>query len=275
MGFLRRLPALLLVASPVAVAVPAPPAHATQTICVAVVVDFRPLGGDVQTTCAKVADGSTGNQVMSAAGHRLSFRRDGLVCAVDGLPSGGCSSTDSSHYWSYWHRAPGSSTWQYSSQGSGTYRPADDATEGWVWQDGGAEGSNKPADVPYRQICPPEPTASPTRTAATSAPAPAPAPVRRAAVTPQSTSAPPARTAPAATASPTRSPAASAAPSASGSAAPTPSASASGVRTTTTPVATARAEPAAHGGGGFPTGLVVGVLAAVAVGGAAVARARR
>src|SRR4051812_32541709 len=108
------------------------------TICVALVVDGRSLGSNVSTSCAKVSKGSTGVDVLRAAGHRLTFRNDGLVCAIDGLPKGGCSGVDENHYWAYFHRAPGSTTWSYSSEGPSTYQPANASTDGWVYDDGNA-----------------------------------------------------------------------------------------------------------------------------------------
>ena len=127
------VPALLVTVAPaLAGLLPAVPSSAARQICVAVVVDFRTLGGSVASTCAKVPDGTTGTQVLKAAGHTMTFRSDGLICTIDGQPAQGCSATDSSHYWAYWHRPAGSSTWQYSSEGSGTYQPANNSSDGWV-----------------------------------------------------------------------------------------------------------------------------------------------
>jgi hypothetical protein len=84
-----------------------------------------------------------------------------VLGTIDGQPTEGCGAKDSSHYWSYWHRAPGSRTWTYSNEGGGSYRPANTATEGWVWQNG---ASRRPTNVPYSQICRPSPTPTPHRT---------------------------------------------------------------------------------------------------------------
>jgi hypothetical protein len=138
---------------------------ATQSgkICVALVVDGRALGSNVSTSCATVSKGATGVDVLRAAGHRLTFRNDGLICAIDGLPRDGCSSVDASHYWAYFHRAPGATSWTYSSDNESTYRPANKSTEGWVYDDG---TSRTPQNVPYSQICKttPKPSPAPTRT---------------------------------------------------------------------------------------------------------------
>jgi hypothetical protein len=137
-------------------------AASSPKICVALVVDGRSLGSNVSTSCAKVSKGSTGVDVLQTAGHRVTFRNDGLLCTIDGLPKSGCSAVDDSHYWAYFHRAPGSSSWVYSSEGSSTYQPANDATEGWVYDDG---TSLKPDNVPYSKICTPDPKPTPSPTA--------------------------------------------------------------------------------------------------------------
>jgi hypothetical protein len=133
------------------------------TICVALVVDGRSLGSNVTTTCAKVPKGSTGVDVLEAGGHSVSFRNDGLLCTIDGLPKSGCAGVDDTHYWAYFHRAPGSTKWVYSSEGASTYQPVNDSTEGWVYDNG---KSLTPENVPYSQICTtktsPKPTTSPS-----------------------------------------------------------------------------------------------------------------
>ena len=124
----------------------------------ALVVDARSINAGVSTGCAKVRAGATGVDVLQAAGHRVTFRSDGLLCTIDGLPSTGCSAVDDTHYWAYFHRAPESRSWSYSNEGPSTYRPVNDSTEGWVYDDG---TKLEPRPVPYHAICPPEaPTVS-------------------------------------------------------------------------------------------------------------------
>lgn len=151
-----------LLPSAVAGAVPARAARpASGTICVALVVDFTTLGGSVESGCETVPKGSTGTDVLQSAGHRLTICSDGIIGAVDGRPADGCRTKDSTHYWSYWHRAPGSSRWVYSSEGAGSYEPANASTDGWIWQDGGST-NQAPAAVPYDEICRPSPSPSPS-----------------------------------------------------------------------------------------------------------------
>jgi hypothetical protein len=126
--------------------------------CVAVIVDFRQLGGSVQTRCAQ-GDPSSGLQSLTKAGFGYSPRpRDGLVCQLDATPA--CSATTSSTYWSYWYRVRGSGTWVYANEGPGTHDPKPGSTEAWVWQDG---GRTEPPNIAAATICPqltaaPEPT---------------------------------------------------------------------------------------------------------------------
>ncbi|MDQ6650147.1 MAG: hypothetical protein M3Z02_08535, partial [Actinomycetota bacterium] len=155
------------------------PANAAPPICVGVVVSPGALGGGSNTYCAKVADGSTGSQVLYARANALgrpapTYRRDGLLCTIDGLPSEGCAKTDSTHYWSYWHRPAGAGSWQYSNEGPASYRPSDRSEEGWSWQNGGSsEAANPPPLVNVDAICP-QPATAPQPGARASATAPAP-----------------------------------------------------------------------------------------------------
>jgi hypothetical protein len=149
----------------------ATPSHAAssqtkKTICVALIVDGRSLGSNVRTDCAKVPPGSTGIDVLQAAGHSVGFRSDGLLCTIDGLPKTGCAAVNDTHYWAYFHRAPGTTAWTYSSEGASTYQPKNDSTEGWVYDNG---KTLTPKNVPYAQICPPTTSASPTPTATATA----------------------------------------------------------------------------------------------------------
>ena len=156
----RRLALVLAVAVAAAAStVGATTARASSTICVALVVDAHTLGGGVSTSCATVSKGATGVDVLQAAGHRIGYRSDGLICTLDGLPKNGCAGVDDSHYWAYFHRAPGKTTWTYSTEGASTYQPANTSTEGWVWDDG---RSLTPKNVPYAQICKTKPTPTPT-----------------------------------------------------------------------------------------------------------------
>lgn len=253
---------------------PAPRAAAAEQ-CVGVVVDARLLGGSVRTGCAK-GDPESGLKVLTAAGFSYAFlpRQAGLVCQVDGVPA--CEETSTTTYWSYWHRAKGSSTWVYSTSGAGSHDPAPGSTEAWVWQDG---GRREPPDVAQRTICPPSAGSSssspkPSGTgSATRASSPKPSPAasteraaadrtkgsagRTSSIAPLPATTPSApRTGPAESSAGT--------PGTSGPATSSPR---------TTPAASASA--AASGGAGQWVGLAAGAVLVVALGAAAIARSRR
>lgn len=135
-------------------------AAANGTDCVGVVVDFTRLGGSVQTGCAE-NDPASGLAALTAAGFTFTPRpRDYLICQINGQPA--CEDTTSDNYWSYWHRAPGSGQWTYSSVGAASYDPEPGSTEGWVWQEG---GKAPPPGIAQDDICPvEEPDPEPTKT---------------------------------------------------------------------------------------------------------------
>ncbi|HEX3825150.1 MAG TPA: hypothetical protein VHV79_11860 [Mycobacteriales bacterium] len=183
---LAVLASATVMTSATAATLPAAPS-AKPTICVALVVDGRALGSNVKTTCAKVAKGATGIDVLHAGGHTVGFRSDGLLCTIDGLPKSGCASIDDTHYWAYFHRAPGTTKWVYSSEGASTYQPANDSTEGWVYDDG---KPLTPDNVAYAAICKPKPKTS-TKPSPTSSRSPAPTPSHHPASAPATTAATP------------------------------------------------------------------------------------
>lgn len=141
---------LLLVTAGLGLSVTSSATAASSASCVAVVVDATALGGSVSTGCDRGHPGATGIDVLSAAGYTLTFRQDGLLCTINDLPSSGCSGVDSTHYWAYYHRAPGATSWSYSNEGPATYQPSNGSTEGWVYRDGTLR---PPRNVPYSQIC--------------------------------------------------------------------------------------------------------------------------
>lgn len=127
--------------------------------CVGVIVDGRIYGGALTYSCAK-GDPSSGLEALRLAGYSYAFvpRQPGLVCQINGKPA--CSDTSTTSYWSYWHRAPGSSTWVYSSKGAGSYDPANGSTEAWVWQQGGKQ---TPPSIGQTTICPQAASPAPKR----------------------------------------------------------------------------------------------------------------
>lgn len=250
---------------------------AANTPCVAVLVDFRLLGGTVQTGCAQ-GDPSTGLKALSLAGFSWTPRRDGLICQIDSHPA--CTDTTSSKYWSYWYRAAGSTHWVYATEGPGSHHPKPGSTEGWVWQDGDRK---PPPGTRAATICPQlvaTPSPKPTKTKPTSpkptgpvgttpSTAKKPAPGAETPSSPGSTSA--GRSPSGATASP----ATSTRTSSSGAATPPPP---SARPPTEGSASGAAPDPVDQGGGGALGGLAgvtLGGAAVVGIGAATVIRARR
>ncbi|MEP6696041.1 MAG: hypothetical protein ABJA34_04080 [Pseudonocardiales bacterium] len=129
------------------------PAQAATAECVAVIVDSS---SRVSARCMSWHSGLTGAGALSGTGHSYRLAPSGLICAIDGFPAD-CH-VDSTHYWSYWHKAPGSGSWTYSSEGAGTYNPRSGETEGWAYQNG---SSRQPASIAFSTICPPPPEPTP------------------------------------------------------------------------------------------------------------------
>lgn len=144
---------------------------AQATINVGMVVDFGILKGagdprGQRVTCVPVPSGSSGIQLLEAAGHDYRLNGSGLLCAIDGLPAGNeCGErtpSGSYRYWAYFHSA--GSSWSYSGIGPSSYRATAPVVEGWHF----VEGAGNPGDPPPRRapttICPvaPPPTAPPT-----------------------------------------------------------------------------------------------------------------
>jgi hypothetical protein len=264
-GTPRRVGCVLLsIAACVAALAPVTEAGATDTICVALVVDFTPLNGSVDSGCTTVPKGATGYDVLRAGGHTYQICDNGIIGTIDGQPANGCQIKDNNHFWGYWHRKPGSRQWTFSSYGAGYYHPVEGSTDGWVWEDG---TTSPPADVAYPPGCH---TArpSPTPTAAHAAASQPPRARTASHPTPSENADMPARATPSASvstgASKQRARRRTAAhhPSTSPSAgvAPTPSTAA----TTVPPVATTEPSTSSHG----QAGPAIGAVAAAALLGA-------
>ena len=254
----RRLTAAATVAvAALGVFVTSGVATAAGSKCVALVVDFSHAGGSVSSACVTVPTNGSGSDVLVAGHHKVSFDPrygNDFVCAIDGVPAGGCHATDDTHYWVYYHRSSGSTAWRVSQEGAGTYKPANTSTDGWVY-DNGSSTAPTPRDVPYSSICKKQtttPSPSPSPTPSTSRTA-TPAPPRQVVATHRAVAV--ASTPPVAT---------SASPSASVIASPS-----------SHPTAAVTLAAHRHRLYRVPLGLVAGVIAAVGLGAAAIVRMRR
>jgi hypothetical protein len=229
----------------------------------------------VSSSCVTVAADASGSDVLAKGGHHVTFDKrygDNFVCAIDGRPAGGCHATDSTHYWVYYHRPAHASSWQVSTEGAGTYQPANASTEGWVY-DNGASTAPRPANVPYSSICrqtaTSSPTPTPTRTHASTAKATATA-KPKATVAATTVTSPPTPSS-----SPTSARAVSKPTHTVRAATPLTSPLLSTTPSSAPPTPVAAGEPAPTKHHGLPTGLVAAIGAVVVVGAAAAARSRR
>lgn len=148
-----------------------------------VVVD---AAGGITTRCVPFdAPSTTGRELLEATDLAPLFNAESggaILCSLDGV---GCPTADCfcactgspCHYWSYFHRTP--QGWTYAGQGASARRLEPGDVDGWVWGD----GSQRPPELTFDELCPPtsstptpptgerpQPSPSPT------APAPFPTP---------------------------------------------------------------------------------------------------
>ncbi|KOX24506.1 hypothetical protein ADK67_18070 [Saccharothrix sp. NRRL B-16348] len=241
-------------------------AHAADCAGVTVVVDFRSLGGGVQTGCAP-GDPATGTAALTAAGFGYTFasRQPGFVCRINGKPSSDpCVNTSpTTAYWGYWHGQPGGS-WTYSSTSAAAYDPAPGSVEGWSFGAGEQPGIAPPAPAPQPTQPAPQPPApgQPTQPGQAGQPAPpAPQPGQPT----QETTTQPSETSASTTAGTTTAP-----PSSATTTGSTTSSSAAPTGATSVAV-----EPTAGTSSGGTVGLVVGIVVIAALAGLGLWTARR
>ncbi|PSL57523.1 hypothetical protein B0I31_102502 [Saccharothrix carnea] len=240
-------------------------ARAADCAGVTVVVDFRSLGGGVQTGCAP-GDPSSGTAALAAAGFGYTFasRQPGFVCRINGKPSGDpCVTTSpATAHWAYWHGRPGGS-WTYSSAGAGSYDPAPGSVEGWSFGAGEQPGIAPPAPAP-KPVQPAPPPPAPAQPAPNPA-QPAPDPGQPAAQPGQPAPAPATVTSTSTSTAETTTTPPTSAETVAGS-------TTSGPTTTAAQPSTA-AEPPADSGG--TVGLVIGIVVIAALAGLGGWTARR
>jgi hypothetical protein len=112
--------------------------------------------------CVSYSQGMTGNDVLKAAQHQLTFDKSNFLSQIDGVPST-VKPFDAKHpaYWSYWHFASGK--WGFSDKGGDTAKPNAGTVEGWFYVDG---ASYAPGTVSFDQVCSaPSPSTTPTAAA--------------------------------------------------------------------------------------------------------------
>ena len=124
---LSRLAAAALVAAAALPAAALTAAPASAAVCaagtgVSVVVDFRELGGGVQSVCDADGAGKSADALMSENGFALTFvqSQPGFVCRVSGKPeTDPCVNTPPSNaYWGLFWSSGTSGSWVYASSGA-------------------------------------------------------------------------------------------------------------------------------------------------------------
>lgn len=165
---------LLAVAGPAAVP---SVASATTNYCtgdgVNAVVDFTPLGGDVQRFCDPGGAGKSAGQVFEDVGAHLTRVQPypGAVCRVEDRPaSAGCQSMPPADaYWGlFWSRGSG---WTYSSEGVDNLTVPNGGTVAFAWQ---TSSSPRQPSVAPAHPARPRPTPGPSPAPTHSAPSPKP-----------------------------------------------------------------------------------------------------
>ncbi|MFL6206735.1 MAG: hypothetical protein ACJ739_15455 [Acidimicrobiales bacterium] len=228
---------------------------------ITVVVDASAFGDGVQVRCAPQPVRS-GFEALTKAGFTFqgTTQYPGLLCRIDGEPaSDPCHSAPPANaYWAYWH-APRGGEWTYSTSGAGSRVPPPGSVEGWAFGDDARPGIDPP---------PPAETTTTTARAVGRTPTP-PRPAAAAAVSPSITvdaggDPTSSTTTPTSDTTSTSTTARAAAPGRDGIDSDDRSRD----------EAAAAPSPAA-GDAGSPAGALVGISAVAAIGGAAVAVARR
>ena len=131
---------------------------------VVVAVDFGHFGGPVVRGCGTVP--TTGYQLVNQGGFSTtgtSHDGPGFVCRIASTSYAGgaayptaaqdpCVRTPpSSAYWSYWHAAPGATTWSYSTRGAMSAAPEAGSADLWTFgstDTSGSGGSGQPRVTP-------------------------------------------------------------------------------------------------------------------------------
>lgn len=160
-----------------------PMSYCTRERGVVVAVDFGHWGGPIVRSCGTTP--TTGYALLNQNGLRTTGTRHdgpGFVCRISytGYDSGAARPTPqeescvltpkASAYWSYWHAAPGSSSWSYSRLGATSYEPEPGGVDLWTFGGtdlAGSSGSGVPTiDPGSLRPAAAAGTASSTRTAA-------------------------------------------------------------------------------------------------------------
>jgi len=128
------------------------------TLRVAIVVDFGTepgapgAPGGPSATCLTLPGGATGGDLLRERARALGgplprYASSGLLCGLDGWPGSGCGelSAGTYRYWAYWSGTSGS--WVYGGGNPFTRRLRDGDIEGWRFTVGAGNPSDPPPGV--------------------------------------------------------------------------------------------------------------------------------
>ena len=165
------------------IAVPAAPASAAAcgtAAGVTVVVDPQQLGGGVRAVCDASGAQKTAASIFEESGFHQSYTSGGMVCQVNGQPSGDACRHDppATAYWSLWW-SDGTSGWVYSSLGVGSLKIPAGGSVAWTWQ--GQSAKRLPGVAPAKKVAAASAPAASAPTSAATKPKPGAAhqPVKR------------------------------------------------------------------------------------------------
>lgn len=161
------------------VAAPAGSATCADGGGVSVVVDFKGLGGGVQSVCDADGGGQKASSLFSGNGFALTYaqRTPGFVCRVQGKPaSDPCVNTSPANaYWGLWWSDGTTGKWTYASVGAGSLSVPAGGSVAFAWD--GVDGQAAPGVAPPKQAAAPTPSPTPSHTpSSTPSPTPSPTP---------------------------------------------------------------------------------------------------
>jgi hypothetical protein len=178
----------VVVAAGTTMAAADPIGDCTTTAGVIVVVDFTAWGGNIERGCDATL--TTGYDALYAAGFTTADdAQDGpsFICRIDDEPppsEDACITTPPADaYWSYWHADAGADTWSYSQVGAMDYHPPAGSVDAWTFGATDINGSDGQPTFPpsavratNTSVTSGSTTTVPAATTTTAAPVPAPPP---------------------------------------------------------------------------------------------------
>jgi hypothetical protein len=120
---------------------------------VAVAVSFAHWGGTAERGCASYTASMTGWSLLQRAGFRVTGTDaypDTFVCKINDEPNTSCANTPpQAASWSYWHAAPGATSWTHTNLGAASAHPEAGSADAWNFGD-----TNSPPPFSPQSILP-------------------------------------------------------------------------------------------------------------------------